>query len=113
MSNELTLAELRALPGAHYSDGRRYSRISKAWIFAENWNDSEEAAYQSEERAKAVAELELLRASHERLREAAEHAREVLSTIYAKYGTKIGPYSSQAQQANVELGAALAKAGEV
>jgi hypothetical protein len=51
----------------------------------------------------------------DQLVEAAEHAREVLSTIYAKYGTKIGPYSSQAQQANVELGAALSahKASDV
>lgn len=45
--------------------------------------------------------------SHDALVAAAEHAREVLSTLYAKYGTAIGPYSSQAQLCNVELGAAL------
>jgi hypothetical protein len=42
------------------------------------------------------------------MRGAAEAARKVLSTIYAKYGLAIGPYSSQAQKANVMLGAALA-----
>jgi hypothetical protein len=45
------------------------------------------------------------------LLEAAKEAAEVLSTIYAKYGLKIGPYSSQAQKANVALGRALAAAG--
>ncbi len=49
-----------------------------------------------------------LAAQNAALVEAAEHAREVLSTLYAKYGLQIGPYSSQAQQCNVELGAALA-----
>lgn len=40
----MTPAEKRAIPGNHYSDGRRYSRISNAWIFAEHWNDKEEVA---------------------------------------------------------------------
>lgn len=40
----MTPAQKRALPDAHYSDGRRYSHISKAWIFAEDWNDREEVA---------------------------------------------------------------------
>lgn len=34
----------REQPGAHYSAGRRYSHISGAWIFAEDWNDQEECA---------------------------------------------------------------------
>lgn len=38
---------------------------------------------------------------------AAERARDVLAELYAKYQTKIGPFASQAQLANVELGAAL------
>lgn len=40
----LTPSEKRALPGNHYSDGRRWSHISNAWIFEESWNDREEAA---------------------------------------------------------------------
>jgi hypothetical protein len=40
---------------------------------------------------------------------AAEEARAVLSELYAKYQTKIGPFASQAQRANVLLGAAIAK----
>lgn len=28
----------------HYTDGRRWSYISKAWIFADGWNDREEIA---------------------------------------------------------------------
>lgn len=42
----------------------------------------------------------------ERVDEAVAEMRaacDVLSTIYAKYGTKIGPYASQAQAANVRL----------
>ncbi|KOQ69943.1 hypothetical protein [Stenotrophomonas maltophilia] len=42
------------------------------------------------------------------LREAAEFARSVLAEIYATYQVKIGPFASQAQLANVKLGAALA-----
>lgn len=42
------------------------------------------------------------------LREAAEFARSVLAEIYATYQVKIGPFASQAQSANVKLGAALA-----
>ncbi|KRG61570.1 hypothetical protein [Stenotrophomonas maltophilia] len=42
------------------------------------------------------------------LREAAEFARRVLAEIYATYQVKIGPFASQAQLANVKLGAALA-----
>lgn len=53
----LTPAEKRALPGAHYSDGRRWSRISKAWIFEEHWNDAEEIAYLREQLADARAAL--------------------------------------------------------
>ncbi|CRD61512.1 hypothetical protein [Stenotrophomonas thermophila] len=44
----------------------------------------------------------------EALREAAEFARRVLAEIYATYQVKIGPFASQAQLANVKLGAALA-----
>lgn len=28
----------------HYTDGRRWSYISQAWIFADGWNDREEIA---------------------------------------------------------------------
>ena len=28
----------------HYSEGRRYSYISQAWILDESWNDAEEVA---------------------------------------------------------------------
>jgi hypothetical protein len=28
----------------HYTDGRRWSHISNAWIFEDNWNDQEEIA---------------------------------------------------------------------
>jgi len=55
-----TPAELRAAPGAHYSAGRRWSHISKAWIFAEDWNDCEEVARLNEQVAalqREVAEL--------------------------------------------------------
>jgi aldehyde:ferredoxin oxidoreductase len=41
------------------------------------------------------------------LAEAAQFAAEVLSELYAKYSVKIGPFASQAQMANVRLGAAL------
>lgn len=41
------------------------------------------------------------------LREAAQFAADVLSELYAKYSTKIGPFSTQAQLANVRLGTAL------
>lgn len=46
------------------------------------------------------------------LREAAEFARSVLAEIYATYQVKIGPFASQAQLANVKLGAALAATGK-
>ncbi|WP_049427093.1 hypothetical protein [Stenotrophomonas maltophilia] len=42
------------------------------------------------------------------LHEAVEFARRVLAEIYATYQVKIGPFASQAQLANVKLGAALA-----
>src|SRR5690242_8408194 len=63
----MTPAQLRALPGAHYSDGRRYSRISKAWIFSEDWNDREEAAYQRERAEKSATQVAALQAENERL----------------------------------------------
>ena len=31
--------------GDHYTDGRRWSHISHAWIFTESWNQAEEIAY--------------------------------------------------------------------
>ena len=46
-------------------------------------------------------------AQADKLREAAIFAKEVLAEIYAKYSVKIGPFASQAQKANVLLGAAL------
>lgn len=53
----LTSAEKRALPGSHYSDGRRYSHISKAWILDEQWNDREESARLRAEIARISREL--------------------------------------------------------
>lgn len=44
------------------------------------------------------------------LLDAAQHAADVLAELYAKYQTKIGPFASQAQKANVMLGSAIAKA---
>jgi hypothetical protein len=58
--SDLTPAELRARPGSHYSEGRRYSHISNAWIFAEDWNDREEVAY-------LKAKLDIERAKREAL----------------------------------------------
>ena len=34
----------RAAMSEHYTDGRRWSYISQAWIFADGWNDREEIA---------------------------------------------------------------------
>ena len=39
----------------HYTDGRRYSHISNAWILLSSWNDKEEIAYLE----NRVAELDL------------------------------------------------------
>lgn len=44
------------------------------------------------------------------VREAAQFACDVLAEVYAKYQTKIGPFASQAQKANVQLRAALSAA---
>lgn len=74
-----------------------------ALVLFSNYDYSNDGAL-ALERANAIADA---CNSHDSLVAAAEHAREVLSTLYAKYGNAIGPYSSQAQQCNVELGAAL------
>jgi len=47
------------------------------------------------------------RAAVAELIEAANAAADVLAKTYAKYGTKIGPFASQSQAANVRLRAAL------
>lgn len=46
----------------HYSDGKRWSHLSHAWILEESWNSREEVARLSAENDKLKAELELLRA---------------------------------------------------
>lgn len=38
---------------SHYTDGRRYSHISGAWILVDSWNQSEEIAYLRSELDKA------------------------------------------------------------
>lgn len=68
----MTPAQLRARPGAHYSDGRRWSRISKAWIFAEDWNDREEVARLTEVVTALEARVAELTAALGRARSAIE-----------------------------------------
>jgi hypothetical protein len=55
-----------------------------------------------------IAELERELA---RAKEAMTFAADVCAELYAKYGLKIGPFSSQAQKANGMLRAALAPHG--
>ena len=40
----------------HYTDGRRWSHISKAWILEVSWNDKEEIAALREELAQVKQE---------------------------------------------------------
>ena len=41
----------------HYTYGRRWSHISKAWIFEDSWNAQEEAAHLEAENAQLKVEL--------------------------------------------------------
>jgi hypothetical protein len=87
----LTPSEKRALPGAHYSDGRRYSRISNAWIFAEDWNDREEVAYLRESLERTERELREARAKLA----TAEVRAEWWAPVYTKHrlpGPTDGPF---------------------
>lgn len=45
----------------HYTDHRRWSYISKAWIFRTSWNDQEEIAFLSAERDRLKADFTELR----------------------------------------------------
>lgn len=85
----------------------------KAETFAARWNvwpiskrkpDGSAVAYDCTE-----ADARLIAAAPDLL-EAAQQAADVLAVLYAKYQTRIGPFASQAQRANVLLGAAIAKA---
>jgi hypothetical protein len=44
----------------HYTDGRRWSRISRAWIFDSQWNDKEEIAALREELAQRQGQIDTL-----------------------------------------------------
>lgn len=73
--------------------------------------DGSEPLYTSEQMrdyARAALSAQPSPGGQDALREAAEFARSVLAEIYATYQVKIGPFASQAQLANVKLGAALA-----
>lgn len=60
----------------HYSDGRRWSRISHAWILESSWNDREEIAYLKDELARINDALQLARANNQCLQsEVAEVAQ--------------------------------------
>ena len=41
----------------HYTDGRRWSYINKAWIFESSWNQSEEIAYLKADRDEWIARV--------------------------------------------------------
>lgn len=45
---------------SHYTEGRRWSYISNAWIFEESWNDREEIARLRAENERLKADLEPL-----------------------------------------------------
>lgn len=49
----------------HYSDGRRYSAISKTWILLSSWNDREEIASLTEQLQVQREELARVRALYE------------------------------------------------
>lgn len=53
----------------HYTDGRRWSYISKAWIFADGWNDREEIARLEAKLRQVEQERDQARASTQSLRE--------------------------------------------
>lgn len=59
--------------------------------------------------ATLEAERAELLAQRDELAKAARFTADVLSEIYAKHSLKIGPFSTQAQKANVMLGAALSR----
>lgn len=46
----------------HYSDGRKYSHISNAWILEEGWNDAEEVASLCQQLEAAQTEIETYKA---------------------------------------------------
>lgn len=46
---------------SHYTEGRRYSHIHKAWILESGWNDSEEIAALRAQLAARDAEVGRLR----------------------------------------------------
>lgn len=46
---------------SHYTEGRRYSHIHKAWILESGWNDSEEIAALRAQLAARDAEVARLR----------------------------------------------------
>ena len=62
--------KLQQLP-EHYSDGRRWSRISNAWILLESWNDREEIAYLTAHASALLSRAELAEQMVKELREAA------------------------------------------
>ncbi|MDH5670316.1 MAG: hypothetical protein OEY86_20135 [Nitrospira sp.] len=62
-----------ALSG-HYSEGRRWSHISNAWILEASWNNREEVARLLAENAQLKAELEQAKQREEKLRGALDHA---------------------------------------
>lgn len=47
--------------GEHYSDGRRYSHISKTWILNDSWNEREEIAFLKNEVDELTAKLNTAR----------------------------------------------------
>jgi hypothetical protein len=59
----------------HYTEGRRYSHISKTWIFEHMWNDKEELAYQ------AAKQMEALAACESQVNELAEINKELLEAL--------------------------------
>ena len=70
---------------AHYTDGRRWSHISNAWILLSSWNDREELATMTaaaesvrQENVRLRAEIERLQA---RLTESEQAAYDVAGTI--------------------------------
>ena len=60
----------------HYTDGRRWSYISQAWIFADSWNDREEIARLEATLRQVEQERDQARARVERLESALRHIAE-------------------------------------